>query len=107
MSLEVLYAVEQAELHAAQIRANAQQEARDMLTDAENRCAIQMTDAMHVHRTMQKQMGDEASVTVARQLETEKTRLVAERAARREEARQRLPEAVEYICERILDDGSC
>ena len=107
MSLEVLRAVEQVESRAEQIRANAQQEARDVLKKAENQCAAQIADANKSHRIMQKELIEDASGLVAKRLEGEKDASIAMRAQRREKAQQKLPEVAEFICERILDNGSC
>lgn len=105
MSLQLLRCIEESEAKAEEIRLEAQRQARDMLKSVEEACTTHERDAAGQHRALSRRMLDDARAA----MESRLTKAAIEQAADREKAmaraKQKLPDAVALLYERIVNHG--
>lgn len=98
--------IQQAEAQADEIRQTAQREARDVIKAVEAAVAQQERAAAIENRAQYAQAMEDKKREVERQLTKQRAAMSKEREALCQQARTRLPEAVNAIYERVLQHGN-
>lgn len=105
MSLELLKTIEQAEAQAENIRQDAQKAARELIVEAEKRCAEEEAKATARRRAEAQNLLRQARETSERRIAQAAAKQEAARAKACEDARKKLDGAAVLIFERIVGDG--
>lgn len=105
MSLQLLQHIEEAETKAEEIRLEAQRQTRDMLKSVEEACITQERDATQQHRAHTKRMLEDAQAKMTVHLAKAAQAQAALREKEIASAKQKLPAAVQFILERVVNHG--
>ena len=103
MAMEAIAAVEEAEATAARRKAEAVQQARQLLSSSETRGAEAVKAALQKAEEVLKGVEKEADARIAAEADSIRAETNAEMEALRTRAEKRLGEAAEKIVERIVN----
>lgn len=103
MAMEAIAAVEEAEAAAARRRAEAVQQARQMLSSSENRGKEAVKAALQKAESILRQVNEEADAHIAADAERIRAETDTEIEALRSRAEKRLDDAARKIVERIVN----
>lgn len=106
MSMELLGRVEQAEAQAEAIRAQAQQEAREMIKGVEEACVAGERAAALDQRGMSQRILEDARSTAEKRIEAMAADETASREAMVADAKKKVGAAATLIFKRVVEDGN-
>lgn len=106
MSLQLLQCIEAAEAKAEQMRQEAQRQARDMLKSVEEACVTQEREAVLRHRELIRHALEKAQAETTSHLQKESATYALSREKAIAAAKRKLPDAVQFIYERIVKNGN-
>lgn len=106
MSLELLKTIEKAEAQAEAVRQDAQKAARELVVEAEKRCAQEKARAAVQHRAETQNILRQARETSQRRIEQSAAAEQAEREKTCRAAREKIESAATLIFERVVGDGN-
>ena len=105
MSLELLKTIEKAEAQAEAVRQDAQKDARELVVEAEKRCAQEEARAAAQRRAEAQGILRQARETSQRRIEQAAVTGQAEREKICQAARAKIESAAALIFERVVGDG--
>ncbi len=107
LAIEALRAVRQTEANAVEIRRSARAEARQIIERAESEAEALVAQAVQEARREAENLIARAEAEAAKEAQPIHQEAEAASAHIRQEAKQRLPDAVSLIVERIVKANGC
>lgn len=106
MAREVLDAIRQAEAEAQRLTQEAQQSAREMVSAAEKSCRDRERQADQARAATKLKLVEEEGRAFREGIEAKLPEIKALREKQLEAARAKLPQAADYIVQKVLGDGN-